>query len=239
MAPTIIVSLKHVTLITRADDRREGGTLSPVALVQQALGRRPAWLLAVGMVGISLFFGDAIITPAMSVLSAVEGLSLVTPTFGPHVVPVTLAIIVGLFLIRSRGIGTVSIFFGPIRVAWFLVIGGAGAAAHRRRPVHPARAQPGPRRGLPGDERLRVPDRAGLGVPGRHRGRGTLRRHGPLRAHPIRLAWVGLVWPALTLSHLGQGAPVLSDPEAAHNPFPLMAPPWLFLPLVILATFAQ
>ncbi len=124
----LIVSLKYVTLIMRADNRGEGGTLSLMALVQQALSHRPVWLLAIGMVGISLFFGDAIITPAMSVLSAVEGMSLVTPAFGPYVVPITLAIIVGLFLVQRRGTGAVSVFFGPITTVWFLVMAAMGLA---------------------------------------------------------------------------------------------------------------
>lgn len=122
----LIVTVKYVLLIMRADNRGEGGTLSLVALVQRALGSRPAWLLAIGMVGISLFFGDAMITPAMSVLSAVEGMSLLTPAFGPYVVPLTLVIIAGIFLVQRRGTGAVSVFFGPIMVAWFLVMAGMG-----------------------------------------------------------------------------------------------------------------
>ena len=122
----LIVTVKYVILVMRADNRGEGGTLSLVALVQQALGRRPAWLLALGMVGVSLFFGDAVITPAMSVLSAVEGMTLVAPRFGPYVVPVTLAIIVGLFAVQRHGTAAVSKLFGPIMLVWFLSMAGMG-----------------------------------------------------------------------------------------------------------------
>ncbi|MEO6299647.1 MAG: KUP/HAK/KT family potassium transporter, partial [Paracoccaceae bacterium] len=118
----LIVTLKYVTLIMRADNRGEGGTLSLVALVQQALMRRPGWLLAIGVVGISLFFGDAIITPAMSVLSAVEGMALVAPSFSPYVVLTTIVIILGLFLFQAQGTERVAILFGPIMVLWFLVM---------------------------------------------------------------------------------------------------------------------
>jgi KUP system potassium uptake protein len=122
----LIVTVKYILLIMRADNRGEGGTLSLVALVQQALKKRPGWLLTVGVIGISLFFGDAMITPAMSVLSAVEGMSLVTPAFQPYVVPVTVLIILMLFLMQSQGTERVSIVFGPIMVVWFLSMAAMG-----------------------------------------------------------------------------------------------------------------
>jgi KUP system potassium uptake protein len=233
-----IVSFKYVTLIMRADNRGEGGTLSLVALVQQALNSRPAWLLGIGMVGISLFFGDAIITPAMSVLSAVEGISLLTPAFSPYVVPVTLAIIAGLFFVQSRGTGTVSVIFGPVMMVWFLAMAGMGllhigddwSILRALSPTYAAGFVV-----TNGFASLIVLGSVFLAVTG---GEALYADMGHFGKRPIRLAWVGLVWPALTLSYLGQGAMVLSHPETAENPFFLMAPPWALLPLVILATMA-
>ena len=234
----LLVAFKYVTLVMRADNRGEGGTLSLVALVQQALGRRPVWLLAIGMVGISLFFGDAIITPAMSVLSAVEGMTLVAPSFSPFVVPVTLAIIVVLFLVQSKGTAAVSILFGPIMVIWFVVMAVMGLwhigddleILSALNPVHAA--------GFivnNGFASLIVLGSVFLAVTG---GEALYADMGHFGRKPIRLAWGILVFPALTLSYLGQGAMVLARPETAKNPFFLMAPDWALFPLVILATFA-
>ncbi len=234
----LLVTFKYVILVMRADNRGEGGTLSLVALVQQALGRRPVWLLAVGMIGISLFFGDAIITPAMSVLSAVEGMSLVAPSFSPYVVPVTLVIIVGLFLFQSKGTATVSIFFGPIMVLWFGVMAVMGlwhigddiGILTALNPSHAA--------GFlftNGWASFIVLGSVFLAVTG---GEALYADMGHFGRKPIRLAWGILVFPALTLSYLGQGAMVLAEPEKASNPFFLMAPDWMLLPLVILATAA-
>ena len=235
---TLLVAFKYVILVMRADNRGEGGTLSLVALVQQALGRRPVWLLAIGMVGISLFFGDAIITPAISVLSAVEGMTLVAPSFSPFVVPVTLAIIVVLFLFQSKGTAAVSILFGPIMVIWFVVMAVMGlwhigddlAILSALNPVHAA--------GFivnNGFASLIVLGSVFLAVTG---GEALYADMGHFGRKPIRLAWGFLVFPALTLSYLGQGAMVLARPETAKNPFFLMAPDWALFPLVILATFA-
>jgi KUP system potassium uptake protein len=234
----LLVAFKYVTLVMRADNRGEGGTLSLVALVQQALGRRPVWLLALGMVGISLFFGDAIITPAMSVLSAVEGMTLVAPSFSPFVVPVTLAIIVVLFLFQSKGTAAVSILFGPIMVIWFVVMGIMGiwhigddiGILTALNPLHAA--------GFivnNGFASLIVLGSVFLAVTG---GEALYADMGHFGRKPIRLAWGILIFPALTLSYLGQGAMVLARPETAKNPFFLMAPDWALFPLVILATFA-
>ena len=234
----LIVTVKYVFLIMRADNRGEGGTLSLVALIQQALKRRPGWLLAIGVIGISLFFGDAVITPAISVLSAVEGLKLVTPVLTPYVVPLTVAIIIGIFVVQNRGTEAVSKLFGPIMVVWFLTMAGMGLAhisddlrvLNSLNPVH----------GL----RFIVTNQLGsfivlgsvfLAVTG---GEALYADMGHFGRRPIQLAWAILVFPALTLSYLGQGALVLSNPETAANPFFLMAPSWALLPLVILATAA-
>ena len=234
----LIVTVKYVLLIMRADNRGEGGTLSLVALVQQALRRRPVWLLSIGVVGISLFFGDAIITPAMSVLSAVEGLALVTPGFSPFVVPLTLAIIVVIFVVQNRGTEQVSTFFGPIMVVWFVVMAGLGLW-HLPGDWEILKAlNPGHAVGFlltEGWASFIVLGSVFLAVTG---GEALYADMGHFGRRPIRLAWAGLVFPALTLSYLGQGALVLAHPEAAENPFFLMAPDWALLPLVVLATAA-
>ncbi len=234
----LIVTVKYVLLIMRADNKGEGGTLSLVALVQQALKRRPGWLLAIGVVGISLFFGDAIITPAMSVLSAVEGLKLVTPQFADYVVPLTIVIILGLFLFQSQGTERVSNFFGPIMVTWFVVMAVMGlghvfddlSILASLNPLYAASFLV-----ENGKASFIVLGSVFLAVTG---GEALYADMGHFGRRPIRLAWAILVFPALTLSYLGQGALVLAHPETAENPFFLMAPEWALLPLVILAMAA-
>ena len=234
----LIVSIKYVIFIMRADNQGEGGTLSLVALVQQALHKRPGWLMLIGMIGISLFFGDAIITPAMSVLSAVEGLTLVTTGFDNYIVPITLVIITGLFLVQRWGTETVSILFGPIMVVWFIVLGAMGlmhigddwSILWSLSPVYAVNFLY-----TNGFASFIVLGSVFLAVTG---GEALYADMGHFGRKPIRIAWTVLVFPALTLSYLGQGALVLSHPAAAENPFFLMAPDALLLPLVILATAA-
>ncbi len=234
----LIVTVKYVLLIMRADNRGEGGTLSLVALVQQALKRRPAWLLSIGVIGISLFFGDAMITPAMSVLSAVEGMSLVTPAFHPYVVPVTLVIILCLFLFQSQGTERVAILFGPIMVVWFLTISAMGLR-HVGDDLEILKAlNPQYAAGFlayNGWGSLIVLGSVFLAVTG---GEALYADMGHFGRKPIRMAWGFLVFPSLALSYLGQGALVLHNPGAATNPFFLMAPDWALLPVVLLATAA-
>jgi KUP system potassium uptake protein len=234
----LIVTVKYVILIMRADNKGEGGTLSLVALVQQALGRRPGWLLAVGVIGISLFFGDAIITPAMSVLSAVEGIELVAPSFQTYVVPLTLLIIVGLFVVQNKGTGKVAVFFGPIMVLWFVVMAIMGGVHIGDDPGILAAINPWHAASFlvtNGKASFIVLGSVFLAVTG---GEALYADMGHFGRKPIRIAWTILVFPALTLSYLGQGALVLAHPETAENPFFLMAPDWMLLPLVILATMA-
>jgi KUP system potassium uptake protein len=234
----LIVTVKYVTLIMRADNKGEGGTLSLVALVQRSLKSRPGWLLAIGVVGISLFFGDAMITPAMSVLSAVEGIELVAPAFGEYVLPATLLIILGLFLFQSQGTERVAILFGPIMVAWFVIMAALGlyhisddlSILTAFNPIHAAGFLV--RNGLAS---FFVLGSVFLAVTG---GEALYADMGHFGRKPIRLAWAFLVFPALTLSYLGQGALVLAHPEAASDPFFLMAPPALLLPLVLLSVAA-
>lgn len=234
----LIVTLKYVALIMRADNKGEGGTLSLVALVQRGLARRPGWLLAIGVVGISLFFGDAMITPAMSVLSAVEGLELVAPSLGPFVLPLTIAIILGLFLFQSQGTERVSILFGPIMILWFATMAVMGvyhladdfSILGAFNPVYAG--------GFlihNGTASFFVLGSVFLAVTG---GEALYADMGHFGRRPIRMAWAFVVFPALTLSYLGQGALVLAHPETAVNPFFLMAPESLLLPLVLLSVCA-
>lgn len=234
----LIVTVKYVVLVMRADNHGEGGTLSLVALIQQSLKARPAWLIGLGMVGISLFFGDAMITPAMSVLSAVEGMVLVAPHFETFVVPATLSIILILFLVQRFGTAVVSVLFGPIMLIWFFTlailglrhIGDDWAIFNAVNPYH----------GVlflieNGHASLIVMGSVFLAVTG---GEALYADMGHFGRRPIRIAWSTLVFPSLMLSYLGQGALVLAHPDTANNPFFLMAPKWALLPLVILATCA-
>lgn len=234
----LIVTVKYVLLVMRADNRGEGGTLSLVALVQQALRRRPGWLIAIGVVGISLFFGDAMITPAMSVLSAVEGMAIVAPAFGPYVVPATLGIIIALFLFQAQGTERVAILFGPIMVVWFLTMAGLGLMHMGDNPEILVALNPIHAASFLARHQLSsflVLGSVFLAVTG---GEALYADMGHFGRRPIRLAWAILVFPALAISYLGQGAFVLNHPEAARDPFFLMAPAPLLLPLVVLATAA-
>lgn len=234
----LIVSLKYIVLILRADNRGEGGTLSLVALAQASLGRRAPVVLGLGVLGTALFFGDAMITPAISVLSAVEGLTLVTPAFAPFVLPLTLAIIAGLFWVQRHGTGRVATVFGPVTLVWFVAMAVLGIAhigdqlsiLHALNPLHAIGFV-----AAHGFGSLAVMGSVFLAVTGAE---ALYADMGHFGRRPIRLAWGWVVFPALTLSYLGQGALVLSHPETVENPFFLMAPDWFLLPLVILATLA-
>jgi KUP system potassium uptake protein len=234
----LIVTLKYVIFLMRADNRGEGGTLALMALAQGALGRRSTPVLMIGIVGASLFSGDAIITPAISVLSAVEGLKLVTPFFDPYVLPITFVILITLFFVQSRGTGRVATFFGPIMVVWFLSIalmglshiGDAPRILYAFNPLHGVRflfAHGMLSFVVLGSVFLAVTGAEALYADMGHFGR-----------RPIQLAWTAFVLPALILNYLGQGALILHTPSAIENPFFLMAPQWALLPLVLLATLA-
>ena len=234
----LIVSIKYVLLVMRADNRGEGGTLSLVALVQQALQKRPGWLLTIGVIGISLFFGDAMITPAMSVLSAVEGMAIVAPSFGPFVVLTTIVIIVGLFVFQAQGTARVAILFGPIMVLWFLVLGIMGLTHLSEDPSIFYALNPSYALAFLVQHKLGsfiILGSIFLAVTG---GEALYADMGHFGRKPIRLAWGILIFPSLALSYLGQGASVLAHPERASDPFFLMAPEGWLLPLVILATAA-
>ncbi|MET3615216.1 KUP system potassium uptake protein [Rhizobium aquaticum] len=235
---TIIVTLKYVLFLLRADNGGEGGTLSLLALLMKTANGHAAILFFMGIAGSALFLGDAMITPALSVLSAVEGLQLVTPELKEFVLPLSLTILVILFLVQSRGTAAVSVFFGPITAVWFLAMGVIGlyhiaddlTIFTALNPYHAATfliQEKWIGIVVLGAVFLTVTGAEALYADLGHFGR-----------RPIQLAWFALVFPALMFNYLGQGAFILKHPEAAENPFFLMFPSWALLPAVILATAA-
>ena len=238
---TVIVSIKYVVLVLRADNNGEGGLIAMLALASQSVKDKPElrkWLLAVGIFGTSLFYGDGVITPAISVLSAVEGLEVISPAFTRGVIPLTLLILFGLFAVQKRGTAGIGKFFGPITVVWFLTIAVLGVShiVHHPEilaamsPHHALRFMyynPGVTFIILGAVILCVTGAEALYADLGHFGK-----------RPIRLAWFSIVMPSLTLNYFGQGALLLARPEAVKNPFYMMAPDWALIPLVILATCA-
>ena len=238
---TVIVSIKYVVLVLRADNNGEGGLIAMLALASQAVKDRPVLrrrMLAIGIFGTSLFYGDGVITPAISVLSAVEGLEVVSPRFKDMVIPLTLVILFCLFAVQKRGTGGIGRFFGPVTVVWFVVIALLGLANILR---HPEILQAlSPYYALAFIWQHPVTTFIILGavvlcVTGAEALYADLGHFGK---KPIRLAWFSVVMPALTLNYFGQGALLLERPEAVKNPFFMMAPDWAQLPLVALATLA-
>jgi KUP system potassium uptake protein len=237
-ALTIIVTLKYVLLIMRADNHGEGGTLSLMALLQHAVGRNLFFIALLGMAGAALFYGDAIITPAISVLSAVEGLKLVAPAFDPFILPLSLIIIIGLFMVQSRGTARVAAWFGPIMSVWFLVMALGGAMHLAGNPSILAAINPAHGAGFllgHGQAGLLALGAVFLTVTGAE---ALYADMGHFGARSIRLAWLIVVMPALLLNYLGQGALLLAHPEKLENPFFLLYPDWALLPMVALATIA-
>src|SRR3954447_13602195 len=233
----LLVTLKYVILILQADNNGEGGNLSLLALAQKAIGRR-GFLLGIGVVGASLFFGDAVITPAISVLSAVEGLKLVTPALGAWVLPITSAILIALFVVQSHGTGRIARGFGPITLLWFCVMAILGLINIGERldillAINPVNAISFIYRH--GFIALVVLGSVFLAVTGAEALYADMGHFGRL---PIRFAWGTVVFPALVLNYLGQGALIMSRPERLENPFFLLYPEWALLPMVILATVA-
>ncbi len=234
----LIVTLKYVVLLLRADNHGEGGILSLMALAQNAMDRPRKWILALGVLGASLFYGDAVITPAISVLSAVEGMKLVTHHFEPYVVPIALVIIVGLFMLQQKGTEKVAWFFGPIMVVWFIVLALGGLMHikdnpmiwHAINPYHAVYFL-----SHHGFAAMVALGSVFLAVTGAEALYADLGHFGK---KPIRLAWLYCVMPALVLNYFGQGALLLAHPEAASNPFYLMYPAWALLPIVLLSTLA-
>ena len=234
----VIVTLKYVLILLRADNNGEGGTLTLMALAQRALGRSTPILFLLGTISGALFYGDAVITPALSVLSAVEGLKVATPAFEPYVVPLTVVILVALFAVQSRGTAQVATFFGPITLIWFIAIAIVGiqqilampSVLFALNPWHAVSFL-----GTHGTIGLVTLGAVFLAVTGAEALYADLGHFG---RHPIQFAWLAVVLPALVLNYFGQGALVLANPKAIENPFFLLYPDWALLPMVVLATAA-
>jgi KUP system potassium uptake protein len=234
----LVVTLKYVVVLLRADNHGEGGTLALMALANKAMGGRTPFIVLLGIISGGLFYGDAIITPSLSVLSAIEGIKIITPTFEPYVVPITAAILLGLFAVQSRGTARVASFFGPITLVWFIALALAGLWHISETPSVLSAFNP-----LYGVSFLLEHGIVGLLTLGAvflvvtgsealyadlgHFGRG-----------PIRTAWLFVALPALTINYLGQGALILANPAAVENPFFLLYPQWALIPMVVLATAA-
>ena len=237
-ALTIVVTLKYVVVLLRADNNGEGGTLALMALATRVGGRWAEIVAALGIIGASLFFGDALITPAISVLSAIEGLKIVTPAFDRFVVPLTIVILIALFAAQSRGTARVASFFGPITAIWFVAIAIPGVVAIAGDPWILLAINPfyGLKflvsHGVIGLVTLGAVFLAVTGAEALYADLGHFGRR------PIQTAWLAFVFPSLALNYLGQGALLLADPSAIENPFFLLYPNWAQLPMVLLATAA-
>ena len=204
--------------------------MSLVTLVEHALGRKRGFVLFLGMIGAAFFFGDAMITPAISVLSAVEGLKVINPGFEAYVVPATIAVLASLFAVQYRGTAGMARFFAPVTALWFIIIAAMGIAHIAHDPEILLAFNPAA--GLviltkhPGLALLI----SGRRIPGRHRREALYADMGHFGKSPIRLGWFAVVFPGLALNYLGQGALIHADPAAISNPFYLMAPGWALIP---------
>lgn len=237
----VIVTLKYVTIIMRADNRGEGGIMALTALVLRATGphRRRRWIfMTLGLFGAALFYGDSMITPAISVLSAVEGLEVATPAFKPYVVPVAIAVLILLFVVQRHGTARVGAFFGPIMLLWFSTLAGLGIMNTLRYPDVLEALNPYYAlhffavNGWYGYLALGSVVLAVTGAEALYADMGHFGKK------PIRIAWLSFVLPALVLNYFGQGALILHEPEAVRNPFYLQVPSWGLYPLLVLATAA-
>ncbi|HET7804710.1 MAG TPA: potassium transporter Kup [Pseudolabrys sp.] len=234
----LVVTAKYILILLRADNKGEGGTLALMALASHSLMRRGGTIILLGIVSGALFYGDAIITPALSVLSAIEGLKVVTPTFDAYVVPLTIGVLVALFAVQSRGTASVATLFGPVMMLWFGAIAAAGIWHVVRNPIVLFAFNPiyGVdfllQHGLVAFFTLGAVFLVVTGAEALYADLGHFGRA------PIRFAWLVVVLPALTLNYLGQGALVLANPKTIENPFFLLYPEWTLLPMVLLATIA-
>jgi len=233
----IIVTVKYVVVILRADNHGEGGTLTLMALAQRAF-RQSHWLVVLGIAGAALFYGDAIITPAISVLSAVEGLKIATPAFAPYVLPISIGILLVLFLVQQKGTASVAALFGPIMTVWFAILAFSGLVHIFAHPAVLAAINP-----LYGISFLATHGVGSLGTLGSvflavTGAEALYADMGHFGRKPIELAWLDFVLPSLALNYLGQAALVIQTPEAAANPFFLLYPDWALFPMVIFATVA-
>jgi KUP system potassium uptake protein len=233
----LIISIKYLILILRADNRGEGGILALATLVSEVL-RRGKFRFLLGLFGAALLYADGMITPAISVMSAVEGLHVATPFFDPYVLPIAVVILIALFFFQSHGTTRVGTVFGPVTLLWFAAISLLGFQQIIRAPQVLAAINP-----MHGFEFFMINGGRGFVVLGAvflvvTGGEALYADIGHFGTTPIRLTWFAVVLPALTLNYFGQGALLLSEPEAAVNPFFRMAPPWALYPMVVLATAA-
>jgi KUP system potassium uptake protein len=237
----IVITVKYIGFILRADNHGEGGILALTALATRIRPLSPSprrWLVLLGVFGATLLYGDGVITPAISVLSAVEGLTVATPLFAPFIVPLTMIVIVALFLIQRGGTARIGRIFGPVMLIWFGVLALLGIVNIAQEPAILASANPSYALAFFAANGLRgflILGTVFLVVTG---GEALYADMGHVGKRPIRVAWLAFVLPALLLNYFGQGALLLREPEAAANVFYLLAPPWALYPLVILATFA-
>jgi KUP system potassium uptake protein len=240
-ALTIIVSIKYVVLIMRADNNGEGGLMALLALASLSTRDTPkvrGILVVLGVFGVALFFGDGVITPAISVLSAVEGMEIITTGAKPYVVPISLFILGCLFLVQRRGTGDIGKFFGPITVVWFVCIGLMGLVQIVKNPSVLMAILPTYAITFMIDHYALAFITLGAVFLCLTGAEALYADMGHFGKQPIRIAWFGLVMPSLVLNYFGQGALVLANPETVSNPFFLMAPEWALIPLVVLATAA-
>ena len=237
----VVVTLKYVLLIMRANNRGEGGIMALLALAVQSVKEAPRWrypLTILGILGAALFYGDAVLTPAISVLSAVEGLEVGTAALKPYVLPIAVGVIIGLFMMQRHGTATVGLLFGPITATWFLALGAVGLWGLMQtpeifealNPMHGLRHVT-----MHGFSSFVVLGAVVLAVTG---GEALYADMGHFGKRPIRIGWFGLVLPALMLNYLGQGALLLRNPDAVSNPFYLQYPSWALYPMIGLATAA-
>ncbi|KRQ96047.1 potassium transporter Kup [Bradyrhizobium valentinum] len=234
----VVVTLKYVVILLRADNNGEGGTLALMALAQRAVTKGGGAIVLLGIISGALFYGDAVLTPALSVLSAIEGIKLVTVTFEHYVVPLTLVILVALFAVQSHGTARVAAFFGPIMCLWFAVIAIAAVPQITRHPevlsaFNPLHAVSFMlHHGMIGFITLGAVFLAVTGAEALYADLGHFGKR------PIQTAWLFIVLPSLAINYLGQGALLIADPKAIENPFFLMFPDWALIPMVALATMA-
>ncbi|HEY5366375.1 MAG TPA: potassium transporter Kup [Casimicrobiaceae bacterium] len=237
----VIVTLKYITLIMRADNRGEGGILALTALVSRGLQRgerRRWWLVGLGIFGAAMFYGDGMITPAITVLGAIEGLEVAAPALRDYVVPLTVLIMIALFMIQKRGTAAIGAVFGPVMIVWFVVIGVLGALQLLRSPHVLEALNPAYAFLFLATNTASAFVALGAVVLAVTGVEALYADMGHFGASPIRRAWLLFVMPALVLNYFGQGALILGDPSAIRNPFFLLAPAWGLLPLVLLAAVA-
>lgn len=235
----LIVTVKYIFILLRCDNKGEGGTFALMALARSVATSSSPFILALGIAGASFFYGDAIITPAMTVMSALEGLHLVSPAFDAYVMPLTLVVLFFLFYFQSYGTAKVATYFGPITLVWFVVMGIGGAVQIYQNPTILSALWPWFGIRFIFDHGLLAVSVLGLVFLAVTGAEALYADLGHFGRRPIQTAWIGLILPCLTLNYFGQGALILANPEAIENPFYLLYPKEFLIPMVVLATAAS